>query len=190
MDMNYCRRCGAALRHVRMHMYECTNRHTLFANCSPSVGVFLINSAGNVLLSRRGIDPHKGMLDSFGGFLDGEESVEDAAARELREELGIDPDDYDTLHFLCTSVGHYAYAQETLPVLSTFFWANLHPRATLNPQDDVADIVELPLGAVPIDQIHDEDVRHGIAALRKALAREAPHSDKPIKHSLDIKNKE
>jgi 8-oxo-dGTP pyrophosphatase MutT (NUDIX family) len=42
----------------------------------------------------------KDMLDVFGRFLDGKEDVEAALARELKEELGLNPSEYSTPTFL------------------------------------------------------------------------------------------
>ena len=104
--MNYCRRCGSRLSLVNSHIYKCKSSHIIFANCSPCVGVFLINQRNELLLSVRGIEPKKGMLDAFGGFVDGVEFIEDALTRELSEELGLKESEYDTPQFLGSGVGH------------------------------------------------------------------------------------
>ena len=120
-----------------------------------------------VLLSKRGIEPHLGMLDSFGGFLDGEETAEAAIARELAEETGLSPGDYSPPAFLCTAVGHYPYQTDTLSVLSLFFWARLKEGVQLHPKDDVAEIVEVSLEDIDLSQMHNEDVKRGILHLRE-----------------------
>ncbi len=56
-----------------------------------AVGVIL-DAQGKVLLSRRHVDSHQGGLWEFpGGKLEGGEKLTEALARELDEELGIQP---------------------------------------------------------------------------------------------------
>lgn len=169
MEMNFCRRCGTSLTNVENHIYKCENGHTIFANSSPTVGVFFVTPDNEVILSVRGIEPHKGMLDSFGGFLDGQETFEDAAVRELREELSLEPNEYEPLKYLASGIGNYPYQRETLPVLSALFWTRLLTDKPLKPSDDVAAIRTVPLHEVNMDELHDEDIRIGIRVLRQKL---------------------
>lgn len=167
--MNFCRRCGSPLTHLEHHVYQCANQHTIFANSSPSTGIFFVTADNQVLLSVRGIEPHKGMLDAFGGFVDGAgESFEHAAVRELAEELGLQSGDYEPLHYLTSAAGNYPYQGETLPVLTTFYWSRLLVD-TPTPQDDVAAITTYPLADVPLDKLHDQDIVAGIKALQAEL---------------------
>jgi ADP-ribose pyrophosphatase YjhB (NUDIX family) len=166
MEMNFCRRCDLALTNVENHVYKCANDHIIFANCSPTVGVFFITPDNKILLSVRGIEPHKGMLDSFGGFVDGEESLEEAVARELTEELNLQPGDYTPPQYLTSAIGHYPYKDEVLPILSTFFWSRLTIETSLIPQDDVAKIFVTDLHEVDYSHLHDQDIVAGVKALQ------------------------
>lgn len=169
MEMNFCRRCGTQLRKVSDKVITCTNGHTLFVNHAPAVGIFFITSDNRVVLSKRGIEPHKGMLDAFGGFLDLEETLEQAVVRELTEETGLGEGDYETPRYLCSAVGHYPYQGEVLPVISSLYWTRLKPGKSITPTDDVADAMTLPLAEIDPSLLHDDDIRQGIATLQKLL---------------------
>lgn len=171
MEMNFCRRCGTPLEHSEKHIYHCENGHTIFANCTPTAGVFFVTDSNEVLLSVRGIEPHKGMLDSFGGFLDGEENLNDAVTRELQEELTLTPSDYEPLEYLTSAIGHYPYQNESMPVLSIFYWSRLRPGVVPSPHDDVADIRTVPLDAIDFATLHDDDVRTAVRILQDTVAQ-------------------
>lgn len=172
MEMNFCRRCGSPLASNNNHVYMCKNGHTLFANSSPCVGIFLLDQDDNVYLSVRGIEPRKGMLDTFGGFVDNEETLEQAIQRELQEEIGLNPDDYSTPVFLTSAIGHYPYKGETITILSSMFWARLQTTQPLQPADDVADIYTSPIKDINPKLLHDDDIRVGLEALRLVLAKQ------------------
>jgi ADP-ribose pyrophosphatase YjhB (NUDIX family) len=169
MEINYCRRCGATLTEKRPYEYECANQHTIFLNPASACGAFIIDDEHNVTLSVRGIEPHKGMLDSFGGFIDPHETVEQGLARELTEEIGLSPSDYSLPQFICTATGNYPFGGEILYVLGSFFWIKLNPGVEIHPQDDVASVATMPLTDVPLDQLHDDDIREAITRLRMML---------------------
>lgn len=171
MDMNFCRRCGSALENVENHVYRCANGHTIFANASPTVGVFLIAPDGDVLLSRRGIEPNKGALDSFGGFCDGIESLEQAAVRELQEELSLQPGEYGELHYIKSYGATYRYAAEDLSIASCVFWAKLLTDRSLTPSDDVAEIVKIPIIDIDESSMHSSDTTRAVLDLKDMKAR-------------------
>lgn len=172
MEMNYCRRCGKSLVQENAHTFHCANGHTIFANSSPTVGIFFVTNEGDVLLSKRGIEPHKGMLDSFGGFADYGEDFEEAAIRELREELSLEPEEYEPLRYLTSGVGHYPYQEETHTILSVFFWTRLKTDRQLTASDDVAAIQSFPLHEVNMEQLHDDDIRKGMIELQEIFQKE------------------
>lgn len=172
MEMNFCRRCAAPLTHQSGKVYECASGHTMFASPVPTVGIFFLTPEQEVIVSVRGIEPRKGMLDSFGGFVDDEESLEEASVRELIEELGLQKTDYEPLQYLTSAVGHYPYQGEAYQVVSAFFWTRIKPGVQFTPQDDVAATETIPLHEVDMSQLHDEDIRVGIRALQELHAKE------------------
>ena len=167
--MNFCRRCGAQLGYINDSTYKCTNQHMLFTNPAPCVGVFFVTDNNEILLSVRGIEPFKGMLDSLGGFVETNETFEESAVRELQEEVGITPDQYEPLQFISTETGVYPYESENRAILGVFFWSKLKPNVTLQPADDVSEIVQIPLAEVDMSRIDNSDVRKAIQKLQNIL---------------------
>lgn len=164
--MNFCRRCGEALTASNDFAYKCKNDHSSYINASPTAGIFFVTDDNQVLLSRRGIEPNKGMLDSIGGFVDAGETAEDAIAREILEETELTSDQYETPQIFCTGYSLYRFENEDRPVLSTFFWSKLHPGAQPRALDDVAEIVYLPLSTVDEAELGGDDIKEGMRVLK------------------------
>lgn len=173
MEMNFCRRCGAKLVPQNAHTYACENGHTIYLNAPTGVGIFIITPNKHVLLARRAREPNAGMLDSIGGFTDGgEESFEQTAERELHEELGLNPRDYKPLTYLTSNPGIYPYKGEVIPWVAVFFWTELISDVELKAQDDVSEIVEVPIADIDFSQLHVEGIRFGARALQAAFLKE------------------
>lgn len=166
MEMNFCRRCGASLKNIENHVFKCENGHTIYANASPTVSVFFLDG-DNVILSRRGIEPNKGTLDTIGGFLDGKESLEAGLAREVREEVGLEPSEYETPIYLCSIADTYHYGDEDNPIVSALFYSTLKTDRSLTPHDDVAEVVVRPLFDIDLNEIGNADIRAGLKILQQ-----------------------
>lgn len=164
--MNFCRRCGAKLDRQPSGVFVCTNGHTLFINAAPATGIFFVTDNHNVLLSVRGIEPYKGMLDAIGGFVEEHESLEESIAREIEEELGLTPDQYDSPQFLCSSPAIYPYDGEDRTILGSLFWSRLKTGAQPVANDDVARIEYVPLYEIDLSKIGNADVKVGIKKLQ------------------------
>ena len=93
----YCGRCGHATEpRDAGHVLYCTNpdcAHPVFPRTDPAV-IMLIHHGDEVLLARQKVWP-PGMHSVLAGFVEPGESLEDAVAREVFEEAGIDIDEIE-----------------------------------------------------------------------------------------------
>jgi NAD+ diphosphatase len=89
----FCGLCGSPTRSEEAgHMRRCTNpgcdaMH--FPRTDPAV-IMLVTDGDRVLLGRNKNFPQTGMYSTLAGFVEPGESLEDAVAREVREETGIE----------------------------------------------------------------------------------------------------
>jgi len=64
--------------------------YTHYANPALAVGVLVADAENRVCLILRGEEPRKGFWGLPAGFMEGDETAEQAAVRECREETGLD----------------------------------------------------------------------------------------------------
>src|SRR6476469_7076052 len=94
-SLNFCSRCGASLRfgaidgedRDRLSCPACG--HIAYVNHRLVVTVFPITDEGKIVLLHRGIEPGLGAWAQPGGFLEIDETVNQAAIRETYEETGL-----------------------------------------------------------------------------------------------------
>lgn len=162
LQMRFCRRCGAKLKHAGGPRYTCEQGHILFRIVSPAIALAIINDKNEVLILVRAVDPGKGLWDLPGGFCDGAESLEAAVARETAEETGLSPEDYSPPEFVMSEVDDYEYDHEIVSVLDAFFVARLRSAKRPKAADDAAAAMWVPLDKLDLDKIAFPSVRSGL----------------------------
>ena len=116
---------------------------------------------GELLLVRRGKDPGKGTLDLPGGFVDMYENGEEAAAREVKEETGLD---IHNCHYLFSIPNIYPYKGFVVHTLDMFFECTVKDFLGAKADDDAEEIVVCrPEELSPVE--------FGLDSIRKAVER-------------------
>jgi len=91
----FCPKCGAPLGRRKLKEFEperlvCTQcLYVMYLNPKVAAGA-VVEHEGGIVLLRREIDPRAGFWVHPGGFVDRGETLEEAARRETREEVGLD----------------------------------------------------------------------------------------------------
>lgn len=156
-----CPHCGsAAFSFNNIKSKKCTDcGFQYYMNPSAAVAAFIRNTNGELLVCKRAKEPAKDTLDLPGGFVDFDESAEEAVVRELAEELGA-----ETLRVsYCFSLpNNYLYSGLTIPTLDLFYVCELQNYTNLQAADDVAGFEFVALSTLnPAD--------FGLASVRKAV---------------------
>lgn len=151
--LKFCPRCGSehfpATGSRSFKCRECLFNY--FVNSSAAVAVLLFNEKNELLFTRRAIEPHFGKLDLPGGFIDPMETGEEAAAREIREELGIS---IHSLQYFCSYPNEYIFSGFSVFTLDFAFLAKTESMHQMTAMDDISsfefykpedvDLEELP----------------------------------------------
>jgi ADP-ribose pyrophosphatase YjhB (NUDIX family) len=145
MIFKYCPDCGnQTVIEESKTKYVCGNCDWVFWNNPKASIAVVIQKDGEILFSRRGIDPFKGEFDLPGGFVEFGEDVYAAGAREILEETGLTVDKKSFKILNTYTMDDYAPGVSTLDViLLARSWSG-EPEAA----DDVADLIWKPISFV------------------------------------------
>ena len=125
-DFNLCPMCGSNKIECRQNRkWICPDcGFDLYNNVAAAVGVIIKDKYNNILFEVRAKEPRKGYLALPGGFVDFNESAEEAVVRECREEIGVELD-INSIRFLCTYPNTYEYKNIEYKTCDMFFVADL-----------------------------------------------------------------
>lgn len=120
-----------------------------YLNAKPCAAVIIRNNKSQILLSRRAIQPRKGFWDITGGFLEEDETLEEGAHREIREELEISVDD---LLYIGSYTHPYNYQGIDYFTLTAAFTTLVPGNIKFSPRDDVASVKWFDYKNLPYEQ--------------------------------------
>lgn len=156
-----CPHCGSlAFAYNNVKSKRCADcGFQYYMNPSAAVAAFIRNDKGELLVCKRAKDPAKGTYDLPGGFVDFDETAEQAVVRELEEELNAH---VVGIKYQFSLPNNYLYSGLTIPTLDLFFECSISNFAELQADDDVDGFVFLSLTAINPDDF-------GLLSVRKAV---------------------
>jgi ADP-ribose pyrophosphatase YjhB (NUDIX family)/GNAT superfamily N-acetyltransferase len=132
----YCSRCGSVMKEVLIggrNRPKCPAcGFVQYKNPVPGVGI-LVEFEDGIVLIRRGHSPHEGRWALPAGFIEADESIEEAAIRECEEETGLKITLLEIFHV--DSFPHDPTPQSGIII---FYRAKVDS-GTLSPGDDAID---------------------------------------------------
>ena len=130
----------------------------LYLNIAAAVAV-IMECQGKILFGVRRHEPQQGMLDLPGGFVDSGETVEEAARRELKEELGID---LPAIRYLFSYPNKYLYRGIEYDTLDLIFLAQFDRQPEVRPADDLEDALWISRDEIEYGNIGFESIRRAV----------------------------
>ena len=149
----HCSDCGSTSLSARSGREfvcaDCGFRH--FITPIPAACALLIDAEHRLLIIRRGHEPGMGKLGLPGGVVEGGETGEEAAAREVLEEVGlrVSPASF---RYLISLTNRYLFQGYVWPTIDLFYIAELESfeGVKIDPAE-VAEWMALPLNEVPLE---------------------------------------
>ena len=162
----YCPKCGSPHFEERNAKAKvCTDcGFVYYFNPSAAVVALIINKQGELLVTRRAHEPAKGTMDLVGGFVDADETVEEAVAREVMEETDMKVTSTD---YLFSIPNIYPYKGFEVHTTDLFFRCEVEDYVHFAPHDDVTKLFYVPLAELDTTQFGLASIKQGIKRISK-----------------------
>ena len=158
-SLTYCPFCGSdnTFFDEEGHFFKCRKcDFQLFINASAAVAVFIEDNNGKLLLTERSADPAKGKLDLPGGFVDVMETAEEAAIREIKEELNLD---ISNLQYITSHPNRYVYNGLLYYTLDLAYRCSVESFSVIQARDDIDSFHFLPTAEIELSDIGLDSIR-------------------------------
>ena len=154
---NHCPACGSSdIVFEENKIFRCRDcSFTYFHNVAAAVGVILEYDS-KIVLIKRAKEPGKGKLDLPGGFIDPNESAEEAVIRETKEEINIDINEPE---YLGSFPNIYKYQDVLYHTCDLFFYCRIDVLPVEFSETEVEELVLLSPSEIPADRIAFDSVR-------------------------------
>lgn len=159
-QFKFCPHCGSSNieinNHHRLHCLHCD--FVYFHNVATATAV-IFRRGDELLFTIRNKEPMFGKLDLPGGFVDPNESAEEGAQRELKEELNLDIP-IENFRFYKSLPNKYLYKNVEYRTCDLAFIANFPENAALIlEEDEIQSIRWIAMKDIDLQEIGFESLR-------------------------------
>lgn len=164
----HCPRCGAAgLTNDNVKRFQCNScGFAFYVNMCGTVVAVLQNHARDYLFVRRAKDPGIGLLDLPGGFIDLDETAEQALSREVHEELSLE---VVTAVPLFSTPNLYVFGELLYHTIDFYFRCDVADMGAIQISDEVSGYEFRSLGSISPDEIAFQSIRLGLEQLKERV---------------------
>lgn len=167
---HYCPRCAQPALHTpHEKLLTCHNCHFhYYTNAAAAVMALILNPEGHILLVRRNREPARGTLDLPGGFVDPQETIENALLREVKEETGLHIAHFT---FLASFPNHYHYRNITYHTIDLAFLCQPENPHNLTESDETTAPAYYPPHTIQPQHLSFDSVRNAINTYLQTLRK-------------------
>lgn len=159
----FCPHCGSQeFDYSNNFKFNChTCDFVLYHNIAAAVAI-VFTYEDKILFTVRNVDPDKGKLDLPGGFIDPGETAEEAACREIKEEIGLDISP-SALKYVTTSPNNYLYKNVAYRTMDIFYECELASNnISITAEEEINDLIWIKRNQIDLDAI-------GFVSIRKVI---------------------
>jgi mutator protein MutT len=164
----FCPACGSSHWKINneksKHCMNCGFNY--YANASAAVAALIRNADGDLLVCRRAKEPAKGTLDLPGGFVDMEETIEEALRREIKEELDLS---VTNITYFQSIPNEYLYSGMIIHTLDFLFLCEVDDFRNLKAMDDISEAFFKPVNTISPVDFGLNSIKKGIIAFLKEI---------------------
>jgi mutator protein MutT len=150
----FCPNCSSQdIEYNNNYKFNCnTCDFVLYHNIAAAVAI-IFTYEDKILFTVRNVDPDKGKLDLPGGFIDPGETAEEAACREIKEEIGLTIP-ITKLLYVTTSPNNYLYKKVAYRTMDIFYECSLDSESIeVTAKDEIKELVWINRKEIDLNQI-------------------------------------
>ncbi len=161
----YCPKCGSKEFKVNNEKSKkcLACNFTYYFNPSAATVAVIVNPKREILVCRRANDPAKGTLDLPGGFVDMNETGEQAVIREVKEETNLNVDEAE---YLFSLPNLYLYSGFLVHTLDLFYLCKVNDLNNPIGRDDISESFFVNIDDLIVDDFGLQSIKKGLTILK------------------------